>query len=82
MSRSLYHLHFNIEDETQELQVTEENLKEMQSKECGQLSGKAAEYKQLLDNLLKEFMDAMDDDFNTALAISHMFTLAREIILG
>ena len=27
MSRSLYHLHFNIEDETQELQVTEENLK-------------------------------------------------------
>lgn len=61
------------------LAVAQENLKEMQAKECGHLSGKAAEYKQLLDNLLKEFMDAMDDDFNTALAISHMFTLAREI---
>ena len=27
----------------------------------------------------REFLAAMDDDFNTALAISHLFALAREI---
>ena len=29
--------------------------------------------------LRNEFMEAMRDDFNTALAISHMFALAKEI---
>ena len=61
------------------LAVAKENLQAMQAKECGQLSGQAPEYKQMLDSLLSEFTTAMDDDFNTALAISHMFTLAREI---
>lgn len=61
------------------LAVAKENLQAMQAKECGQLSGKAAEYKEMLDALMAEFTAAMDDDFNTALAISHMFTLAREI---
>ena len=28
--------------------------------------------------LRNEFMEAMRDDFNTALAISHMFALAKE----
>lgn len=61
------------------LVVAKANLHEMQVKECGHLSGQAPEYKIMLDNLLQEFTAAMDDDFNTALAISHMFTLAREI---
>lgn len=61
------------------LAVAKENLKAMQDKECGQLTGKASEYKQMLDKIQAEFLDAMNDDFNTALAISHMFTIAREI---
>ncbi|MEG0831177.1 MAG: DALR domain-containing protein, partial [Acidaminococcaceae bacterium] len=32
-----------------------------------------------LATIRQEFLDAMRDDFNTALAISHMFALAREI---
>lgn len=43
------------------------------------MSGRAGEYEIMLKNLLAEFNQAMDDDFNTALAISHMFTLAKEI---
>ena len=31
------------------------------------------------ERLLKAFYDALDDDFNTALAISHMFELSKEI---
>lgn len=61
------------------LAVAKENLHTMQDKECGYLSGDATKYKEMLDGLLREFITAMDDDFNTALAISHMFTLAREI---
>ena len=42
------------------------------TEESVSLRGKALE-------LRTEFMEAMRDDFNTALAISHMFALAKEI---
>ena len=32
-----------------------------------------------MEQLRNDFMEAMRDDFNTALAISHMFALAKEI---
>ena len=42
-------------------------------------SDSASELKQTAEKLLAEFYAAMDDDFNTALAISHMFALSKEI---
>ncbi|MDD6382444.1 cysteine--tRNA ligase [Mitsuokella jalaludinii] len=39
----------------------------------------AAELAATADKLLKNFYEAMDDDFNTALAISQMFALSKEI---
>lgn len=46
--------------------------KEGNSDTAAELAGTAAE-------LLKNFYEAMDDDFNTALAISQMFALSKEI---
>ena len=61
------------------LQTAYVNLQEMQAKKYDFLSGQAADYEQMLNKLEQEFSLAMDDDFNTALAISHLFALAREI---
>lgn len=61
------------------LSVAKANLAELKQKQGAFLSGRAGEYEIMLKNLLAEFNQAMDDDFNTALAISHMFTLAKEI---
>ena len=61
------------------LQTAYVNLQEMQAKKYDFLSGQAADYEQMLNKLEQEFFVAMDDDFNTALAISHLFALAREI---
>jgi cysteinyl-tRNA synthetase len=38
-----------------------------------------AELKAVLDKLKDRFEEAMDDDFNTALAIGHIFELVREV---
>lgn len=61
------------------LRTAKENLTALQgmmsagaTEESLALRAKAAE-------LREEFMDAMRDDFNTALAISHMFALGKEI---
>ena len=40
---------------------------------------KAGGLAEISERLLSAFYDAMDDDFNTALAISHMFELSKEI---
>ena len=37
------------------------------------------ELAQMADKAMADFCEAMDDDFNTALAIGYMFTLAKEI---
>lgn len=42
-------------------------------------SGSGAFLLEKAEKLRGEFFEAMDDDFNTALAISHMFTLSKEI---
>jgi cysteinyl-tRNA synthetase len=61
------------------LRTANENLKVLQ-KMVG--AGPTAESTALLAKTLKlreQFMDAMRDDFNTALAISYMFALAKDI---
>ena len=59
------------------LQNTKACLEELSAKEgtaetAAELCGKA-------ETLLAEFYEAMEDDFNTALAISQMFALSKEI---
>ena len=49
-----------------------QKLSSADNKSADKLRIKAVEYKQ-------EFIDAMEDDFNTALAISYMFALSKEI---
>lgn len=45
----------------------------------GQIRMEAAEFKKILSEFSARFEGAMDDDFNTALAIGHIFELVREI---
>jgi len=52
--------------------IDELATKEGSSDTAAELAGTAAD-------LLKNFYEAMDDDFNTALAISQMFALSKEI---
>jgi cysteinyl-tRNA synthetase len=40
------------------------------------------EYLKLLENTKKEFLDAMDNDFNTPFALSALFNLIRDINKG
>lgn len=46
---------------------------------CQGSSEAAADLADTADRALADFYEAMDDDFNTALAIGYMFTLAKEI---
>jgi len=41
--------------------------------------GEAAKLEDLVEDAKKSFVDAMDDDFNSAEAIGHLFRLVREI---
>lgn len=43
-----------------------------------EITGRDQEYLASLENIRRQFEEAMDDDFNTALAISFWFELARE----
>ena len=43
------------------------------------LSGAAGTFEEYLFSFRKKFEDAMDDDFNTALAVGHIFELIREL---
>ncbi len=61
------------------LQTAYDNLCDLQGKTYSFLSGQASVYEKMLKELEQEFVEAMDDDFNTSLAISHLFTLAKEI---
>lgn len=56
---------------------TKEYIDELAKKEGS--SDTAAELAGTAADLLKNFYEAMDDDFNTALAISQMFALSKEI---
>ncbi|MEM3382437.1 MAG: cysteine--tRNA ligase [Nitrososphaerales archaeon] len=60
------------------LQRTVDNIKELNKRVDG-----LTEYEKTLEKIIEEsrrgFEDAMDDDFNTPLALSHLFNLAREV---
>ncbi|SEJ38186.1 cysteinyl-tRNA synthetase [Propionispira arboris] len=61
------------------LNTAMENVYELEKQKSGQVS---AASKALVDAALqaqKDFYESMDDDFNTALALSYMFALAKEI---
>lgn len=61
------------------LKTAAENIRQMSSLSGGAASDQSAVLRQAADKAEKDFYDAMDDDFNTALAISVMFGLAKEI---
>lgn len=61
------------------LEIAQGNLLELQTLTGDFLSTEALTYEKITAELRREFLAAMDDDFNTALAISHLFALAREI---
>ena len=60
-------------DNAQEL-IEKYTDKKLESKD-----GAFAELVELADKAEKDFYEAMDDDFNTALAIGYLFTLAKDI---
>ncbi|MDF2568872.1 MAG: cysS [Sporomusa sp.] len=61
------------------LKTARENLKHLESFPIGNVSEDSQLLVQAATSALAEFTAAMDDDFNTALAISTMFGLAKEI---
>ena len=61
------------------LEIAKENLQALQALTGDFLTADLANYEKIIAELRQEFLAAMDDDFNTALAISHIFALAREI---
>lgn len=61
------------------LEIAKENLQALQALTGDFLTADLANYEKITAELRQEFLAAMDDDFNTALAISHIFALAREI---
>lgn len=61
------------------LKTARENLKHLSTFPAGTASEDSEMLVQAANDGMAEFTDAMDDDFNTALAISTMFGLAKEI---
>lgn len=61
------------------LMLAEEHLAAcVKAEEDGQAPG-AAELEEALDRIKSDFIQAMDDDFNTSLAIAAVFDLCREV---
>ena len=60
------------------LQTTQDYIEEL-AKKPGAGEATAADLAQKAEELRKTFDEAMDDDFNTALAISQLFALSKEI---
>jgi cysteinyl-tRNA synthetase len=63
----------------QRLRTAKENLAGLRRIIGGGPTEESLELRKKIEQLREEFMEAMRDDFNTALAISHMFALAKEI---
>lgn len=61
------------------LRTAKENLTAMQSMITAGATEESMALRKKAVELRDEFMEAMRDDFNTALAISHMFALGKEI---
>ena len=63
----------------QRLRTAKENLAALRRIISGGPDAESLELRKKVVQLRNNFMEAMRDDFNTALAISHMFALAKEI---
>lgn len=61
------------------LRQAQETLGELSALMSAGPTAESLELRQKVQELREAFMEAMRDDFNTALAISHMFALAKEI---
>lgn len=61
------------------LNTAMENVYELEKQKSGQASAVSKTLVQAALQAKKDFYEAMDDDFNTALALSYMFALAKEI---
>ena len=61
------------------LQVAQGNLQALQALTADYLSSEVHVYQEITQAIVREFLAAMDDDFNTSLGLSQMFALAREI---
>lgn len=61
------------------LRTAKETLGELNKMMNAGPTEESLELRKKVAGLREEFMEAMRDDFNTALAISHMFALAKEI---
>ena len=63
----------------QRLRTAKENLAALRKVISGGPTEESMALRGKVEQLRNDFMEAMRDDFNTALAISHMFALAKEI---
>ena len=63
----------------QRLRTAKENLAALRKVISGGPTEESLALRGKVEQLRNDFMEAMRDDFNTALAISHMFALAKEI---
>jgi cysteinyl-tRNA synthetase len=63
----------------QTLYTTLENIEELQTKEEKALTKEEKKLQKDLQETKKNFLVAMDDDFNTPLALSHLFNMAKSI---
>ena len=61
------------------LNTAMENVYELAKQKPGQVSAASKALVEAALQAKKDFYEAMDDDFNTALALSYMFALAKEI---
>ena len=56
-----------------------ENIRELETKEDKELTKEEKELLKELQKTKKSFLAAMDDDFNTPLAISHLFDISKKV---
>ena len=63
----------------QRLRTAKENLGLLRKVISGGPTEESMALRKKVEQMRNDFMEAMRDDFNTALAISHMFALAKEI---
>lgn len=61
------------------LNTAMENVYELAKQKPGQASAVSKALVEAAQHAKKDFYEAMDDDFNTALALSYMFALSKEI---
>ena len=61
------------------LELVDEITGEQDTAPAGRLSKEAGDFRHLVLTRVAEFEEAMDDDFNTALALAALFNLGREV---